>query len=163
MSTTEPTTEPTSQHDPAAPAPSPSGSAEHRDGDHERVRARRAEAKTLRGRAKDAEAEVEALRERVTGMQRGEVTRLAGQFLTTADDVFHDGTSAADFLDETGNVDPAAVQSACESIVADRPHWAKGYQAGPPSSRPRVNLPTPGASPNGYSTAQPSWRDVLGG
>lgn len=130
--------------------------------DLDRARQLRSENKTLRGRAKDAEAERDTLRGRVEAMQRSEITRVAGDFLTDPADIFHSGASVADFLDADGNVNPEMVMASSTDLIGEHPHWAKGYTGNkPPSNRPVESLKAGTDAPYWQAKA-PSWTDVIG-
>lgn len=161
MSDTDDTTTAPSPADMPATTPAPNDEPNELH-DLERARQLRSENKTLRGRAKDAEAERDTLRGRVEAMQRSEITRVAGDFLTDPDDIFHSGASIADFLDDDGNVDPAMVMNSSTDLIGEHPHWAKGYAGHkPPSNRPVESLKS-GADAPYWKPAAPSWSDVIG-
>jgi|SoiMethySBSTD1v2_1073268.scaffolds.fasta_scaffold1372322_2 hypothetical protein len=67
----------------------------------------------------------DALAERVTGYQRAQVERLAGDKLADATDLWS-SADLADLLDgESGEVDDAKVTAAVEQLVQAKPHYAK--------------------------------------
>ena len=130
--------------------------------DFERAKQLRAENKGLRARAKGAEDQLTSLQARVESMQRDEITRIAGDYLRDGTDIFTGGASVADFLDDDGDVDRDVVGASTAELVAERPHWAKGYAGDkPPTDRPIEGL-KPGATPTGYTPPGLSWRDVIG-
>ncbi|WP_210686367.1 hypothetical protein [Mycolicibacterium sp. GESEQ-9] len=87
------------------------------------------EARKYRKRAQEAEAERDALRDRLTGMQRTEIERLAGQRLAAGADIWHDNDNLDDLLDETGSIDVSKVNERVGQILNTRPHWQKPSRA----------------------------------
>lgn len=77
------------------------------------------EAAKYRTRLRETEAERDALAERLTTAQRREVETYAADRLKTPTGLWSVGTDLADLLDESGNVDPKAVQEAASAAVRD--------------------------------------------
>lgn len=99
-----------------------------------------------------ATTERDALAARVTGYQRSEVERLAGERLAHPSDVFTlSGNDVADYLDDDGNVDPDKVAADVAAILTERPGLVKRS----PYSDPSQGLG--GSNPK----SQPSWGDVF--
>lgn len=90
------------------------------------------EAAKWRRRLRDAEAERDALTERLTGLQRAEAERLAGEHIVKGAALWATGIDVADVLDEAGQVDPEKV-AAFSAQARD----SLGVEA--PRRRPRPN------------------------
>ncbi|MBO9533930.1 MAG: hypothetical protein J7513_13245 [Solirubrobacteraceae bacterium] len=82
------------------------------------------EAAERRRQLRETEAERDLLRGRVERMQTAEVERIVADRLTSPSD-FWLSAKRDDLLTEDGDVDPAKVGAAVDSLLADRPHWAK--------------------------------------
>jgi len=83
-----------------------------------------AEAARYRRQAREAQAERDTLREQLTTMQRGEAERLAKDArLADPSDLWRDGLTPADLLDDAGNLDHDKVTAAVAELVAAHPHW----------------------------------------
>lgn len=125
------TTQPHRGDEGAAEAPQPendgSGDTEDTEGDP-----RVAEARRYRKRAQAAEAERDSLAERLTGLQRAEAERLAGEHIVKGAALWATGIDVADVLDEAGQVDPEKV-----AVFAAQARESLGVEA--PRRRPRPN------------------------
>lgn len=128
------------------------------------ARRARKEAKGLRDRLRATEEERDHLATQVTEYHRAEAARVAqAHGLADGADLWAGGIDLADVLDDTGRLDPAAVKTATERVLAEHPGWAARRYGTPPRSRPIAHL-QPGASPVRLPGVQagPSWADVLG-
>ena len=72
-----------------------------------------AEAAKYRRRLREAEAQRDTLTERLEGLQRAEVERLAGEHLAKGAGIWTT-TALSDVLDDDGTVDPAKVTQAAQ-------------------------------------------------
>jgi hypothetical protein len=116
------------------------------------------EAQALRRRLREAEAQRDALAERVAGFQAADVTRLAGEKLAVADDLFKlGGVELADLMDESGNVSADKVSEAADAILADRPALASKPAA------PGSLFEAQGARGSAASGGAPSWSSLFAG
>lgn len=77
-------------------------------------------------RLREAEAERDALAGRLTRLQHAEAERLAGEQLTDGADLWRDGATLTDLLDDDGDLDPGKVREAAEALVQAHPHWRRG-------------------------------------
>jgi hypothetical protein len=82
------------------------------------------EAAKYRRRLRDTEAERDALRSRVEAMQRNEVQRLVADRLADPADVWRDGATVGDVLDDAGNIDNSKVGQLVDGLVKEHAHWA---------------------------------------
>lgn len=90
------------------------------DGDRKMPREQR-----YRLKLRAAEAERDSLRERLEGLQRREVERLASDLAQPGDLFELGGVSLSDLLTEAGDVDSAAVAEAVAALIESRPLLAK--------------------------------------
>lgn len=104
------------------------------------------EARKYRRRAQTAEAERDALKTRLEVLQRGEVERLVADRLADPADVWRDGATLDNLLDEDGNIDPRRVDELTSSLLAAHSHWGitrqkpTGFQSGAAApQQPRQN------------------------
>lgn len=97
-----------------------------------------------RKQLREAEAERDALRERVTTLQRGEAERVAGGHLTRPAALWAAGTSLDDLLTPEGDLDPEKVNAAAEAA-------AEALGAAAPTRAPR---PDPSQGGNGTPVTQ---------
>jgi hypothetical protein len=103
-----------------------------------------------RRQLRDTEAERDTLLDRLATVQRGEVERLAATHLQDGADLWANGATLDDLLDDAGNIDPAKVATACKEAAEAHPHWQKGrakagtLQSG--SSAGREPQPSPWAA-----------------
>lgn len=90
------------------------------------------EAARYRTERNQARAERDALQGRLETLQRAEVQRLAEGKLADTADIWRDGASVADLLDNGGNIDADKVSGLINGLVAQHPHWApaRGMQLG---------------------------------
>lgn len=98
----------------------------------------------------DARAERDALAARLETLQTAELHRLAGEHLSTPEDISLSGKTLADFLTPEGWVDREAVAEAAAEVIASRPGLAKNIPA---------YDPTHGLGGGGKSS--PRWEDLL--
>ena len=77
-----------------------------------------------RQRAQAAEADRNRLTELVEDMRNREIQRLVSDRLADPADLFRDGITVEDLLDEHGHVDPAHLAAAVDRLLAAHPHWA---------------------------------------
>ncbi len=114
------------------------------------------DAARYRTQLRETEAERDQLADRVDGLLRREVNRLAADRLAQADDLLALGPAAlADLLDdETGTVDPAKVTAAVDALLEDRPGLRKVDVRRGPSG---LGLGGHGSHARGAA----SWSDVL--
>jgi hypothetical protein len=78
-----------------------------------------------RQRAHTAEAERDQLSALVDGMRRAEVERLAAPRLADPSDVFRDGATLADVIDDEGRVDPGKLGALIDGLIDQHPHWVR--------------------------------------
>ncbi|GLP74928.1 hypothetical protein TUM20983_20380 [Mycobacterium antarcticum] len=88
-----------------------------------RLRAAETENTSLTERLTAAATEKGALEERVHHVQRGEAERLASAKLADPADLWRDGATLTDLLDEGGNVDSALVDDLAKQLAGSHPHW----------------------------------------
>lgn len=84
------------------------------------------EAAKYRRQLRDTETERDALAQRVSHMQTHEAQRLAAEQLADGTDLWRDGTTVADLLDDDGNLDPAKVYEVAKELLGAHPHWKRG-------------------------------------
>jgi hypothetical protein len=92
------------------------------EGDHDEAEPTGREAR-YRQRAHDAEAERDRLAGLVEDMRQEEIQRLAASRLADASDLFRDGASVADLLDDDGHVDAAKLDGLVDKLLTAHPHW----------------------------------------
>jgi hypothetical protein len=114
------------------------------------------EAAKYRRRLRETEAERDKLIARVEAMQRNEIQRLAADKLADPADVWRDGATVADILDDDGNIDHDKVSGLVGGLVETHPHWAAS-----------VKTPTPrnGLRSGASAASQPrpvSWAEAMG-
>lgn len=106
----------------SAPAPGPDGVS---DGDRERGEDGRLlsrEAASYRRQLRETQSERDGLRDRLDGLQRSEVERLAsGAGLAVPGDVWLHNPSLDALRDEAGAIDAEAVSGLVDALVKDRP------------------------------------------
>lgn len=123
------------------------------------IRKLRREAQHLRERSRTAEGDKERLITQIGALHHREVERIAAEHLVDPSDVWRAGTT--DFTDpETGELNPALVVEAAQSLAADKPHLARPSSSPPPSDRPVERLRA-GATPADYESPKPSWQSVI--
>lgn len=118
--------EDTSQETPVKGSESPvEGRTDTSEGDDkgtENPSRREARYRTERNEARTA---LEAATARIEQMQRREIERLAGSRLADGSDLWLSENTPADYLDDSGNVDPAKVQADAELLLSERPRLGK--------------------------------------
>ena len=118
------------------------------------------QAAQYRAKLRQAEAEVTRLSALVDGHQRDTVTELAAAAgLHDGADILL-GTTLSDFRDESGAIDPALVRATAEQLLAQRPHWARGYGSRGKVAGAPVERLQGGSDPDAPRTGR-SWGDVL--
>jgi hypothetical protein len=115
---TEPN-EAAAQQDDAEPDP-----ASTEDGDTERTPDDN-EAAKYRRKLRDAESKLAAQDERLQTMQRNEAQRLAAVKLADPQDLWRDGATLADVLDDAGHVDPGKLDELVGTVLGAHKHWAR--------------------------------------
>jgi hypothetical protein len=123
------------------------------DNDPVAVSAKR-EAAKYRRKLRDAETTVAQLTGRLETLQTAEVERIAGQYLTDPRDLWRDGGSLGQVLDEDGNVDRAKVAAAAAEILKAHPHWRR-----PEKVKPDIENLKPGHGL--VADTSVSWAQVL--
>lgn len=115
-----------------------------------------AEAAKWRHQYREAEAQRDAMAEKLTAMQRAMAEDLAtrqsinGPSLRDAADLWRDGLTVEELLDENGVVDPEKVRDAAKGVLLQHPHWGR-RPAGLGDASASSPMPAPGAS----------WQSVL--
>ena len=104
-----------------------------------------------RTRLRAAEAERDQLAARLTELQTSEIRRLAADLADPQDLFVVTCTTVLDYLDDNGNVDPAAVTEAVTDLLRTRPGL---------SARDTPIDPLQGTG-NVTAPAKPSWNDLL--
>jgi hypothetical protein len=100
----------------------------------------------------DARAERDALARRVELLQRKELERVAGAHLASPADLLTlSGNALADYLNESGDIDPDKVRADAQVILAERP--------GLRPNAPAID-PTQGTG-GGTKAAEPTWSALL--
>jgi hypothetical protein len=109
------------------------------------------EAQRYRLKLREVEAERDALRARVEGIHRAQAEALAtsegGTPLHKGADLWLDGASLADVLDDAGEVDPAKVTTVREALLTERPYLRRGRFTGSADQGPRGTTGTPRPEP----------------
>jgi hypothetical protein len=82
------------------------------------------EAAKYRHKLRATEAERDALATRLEGLQRGEIQRLAGDRIVDPADLWRDGATVAELLDDTGDVSGDKVDTLVSGLLEAHPHWA---------------------------------------
>lgn len=137
---------------PVSTPPAPGTPAEPADDEFVSDRQRRRFAE-LTGRVGVRERERDEARARVHALLEREAERVAATTLAAPGDVWLDGATVADLLNEDGSdVDPAKVKAAVDAIIAKRPGLSKSQ---PPRPLPGGHaLAPPGQKPTFAETIQ---------
>jgi hypothetical protein len=113
------------------------------------------EAAARRRELRQTEAERDRLRERVDGMERREVERIAlGRRMISPADLWTLGVTLDQLRDDDGNLDGEKVREVVDSTLADRPHWKQRPSPGDGGARDSGPAPP---------RRQPGLSDLLGG
>ena len=157
MTTTTPTPASSEAPDPAAPtddatdtAGAPDGAAEAPEGDDNRPGA---EAARYRRRLRETESERDGLVEQLDGFRRREAEGVAAGALSKASDLWLDGRTIGDLLNDDGQIDVAKVSAEVATVLEGRPQLAATRQRPKPDDaqgRPMVR-------------SEGGWADVLRG
>jgi hypothetical protein len=92
------------------------------------------DAAKYRKRAQAAEKERDRLAERLQVLQRTEVQRLAAEHLADGADLWRDGATLDDVLNDDGDVDADKVTELAKGLLEQHRHWRKLAHAAPPAS-----------------------------
>ncbi len=161
MTATTPTTGPSEAPDPAASSDSatdtpdtaqgaPDGAVEAPEGDDTRPGA---EAARYRRRLRETETERDGLVEQLDGFRRREAERVTAGALSKPSDLWLDGRTVGDLLNDDGQVDPEKVAAEVASVLDGRPLLA--------ATRPRPKPDDAQGRPMVRTGA--GWADVLKG
>jgi hypothetical protein len=84
----------------------------------------RREAASRRRELRAAEQEWDALRARVAGYERDQITRLAGERLANGEDLLL-AVQLDDLHDDQGALSEERINAAIDQVLEQRPHWGK--------------------------------------
>lgn len=163
MTDTPETTTPDGPQDDAQP-PTDASEADHTTetdtGDGGALKKLRSENKSLRERLRESEGATAALSTVVDGMRAAELRRLVSDKLADPADLTVD---IASLLDDAGQLDSEKVDAAVDTLLSEKPHFAKQPErpTPPPSDRPIEGLKS-GAAPD-YRPTTPSWHSAIRG
>ncbi len=139
----------------AAPTDSDAAPSE-RDGGGNREAARyRTQLREAQAERDALLADHDALAERLGTLQRREAERVAGEHLADAADLWRDGLTLAELLDDDGNLDPGKVGGAARTVVEAHKHWAA------PGPRPRPSLENLRSGTRVEHRPPTSWASVI--
>lgn len=116
----------------------------------------RNEAAKYRRKLRDAEADRDQWRQRAETLQRAEAERRAAAKLADGADIWRDGATVADMLDDDGTIDAAKVDNVVTGLLAAHPHWAVKHFAAAPASEV-----TSSDKITGDGTPTRTWGDLL--
>ncbi len=158
MTTTTPTGGPSEAPEPAAPSDDATVSADTAEGASEAATEADetrpgAEAARYRRRLRETETERDGLVEQLDGFRRREAERVAAGALSKASDLWLDGRTIGDLLDDDGQVDADKVNAEVASVLDGRPQLATTRQRPKPDDA--QGRPGPRSSEG--------WSDVLRG
>ncbi len=116
------------------------------------------EAAKYRKKLRDAATQRDQAVEQITTMQKSEAERIAANRLADGADLWRDGLTVGELLDDAGNLDPAKVSAAAKAVTQQHPHWRRPAQPRALGGRTGV-LASGASSPNDHRA--PSWSQVL--
>jgi hypothetical protein len=112
-----------------------------------------------RQRFRQAEVQLTVEQARIAKINTRDAERHAAVGLADPTDLWRDGVTLADLLDDEGIIDPTLVEERVAQVLSAHPHWKRPSPVvGAPSSAVK---PLSGPIPGG--TQKPTWRDLLGG
>ncbi len=134
---TEPSTETASaaaEQEPEGNQPTPPENVAE-NGIPDEERGANSEAAKWRRKLRDAETQLTTLAERMDGIQRAEIERLAGHHLQDGADLWRDSSIEPDtLLGDDGRVDVTKVADAAKGVLAQHPHWQRRSPMTEPTS-----------------------------
>lgn len=119
--------------------------------------AARREAAKWRRRTRDAEAQIETLTGRLAVVQRAQAEQIAAEHLADGADMWKDGATIEELLDDEGNLDAEKVAELAAATAAQHPHWSKRTRRLP--MKRSVGLASGASAPADRTKA--SWSSVL--
>lgn len=138
--------------EPAAPIDDTSDGNDTRSG----ADSARNEAAKRRRQLRDTEAERDQWRQRAESLQRAEVERRAAAKLGDGADIWRDGATVADVLDDDGTIDTAKIENIVAELLVAHPHWAIKHSAAAPAS-----VVTSNGKITGDDTPSRTWSELL--
>lgn len=116
------------------------------------------EAAKYRTRLRETEAQRDELAGKVETWQRIHAEQLAAGILADPADLWRDGLSHADVLDDDGTVVAAEVEKAARALLNAHPHW--GVHNKP--SKPAAQLKSGASAKDDTADTGKGWAGVLG-
>ena len=116
------------------------------------------DAKRYRLALREAEGQRDALQATLTDYHRAEAERIAESRLIDSADLWRDGVSVAELLDDDGRVDPDKVGAAVDAVIDAHEHWQR-----PTPQRPNVHDLHSGSTGRRPEKTGGTWMDALKG